>query len=308
MNNTSSFLVQNKIITIDQIKEVSEYLKKTLNYYKDLITQDYEKNNNASFYSGHYKYYVYVKPSLEYKIEYTDGRKVDTQDEYVFYDALKEPQFIYRIEERLYIAFEDNEDNQTTKHCISISLAYTEGVIHFVTQNENMNNELYNMSSYINGILNSGEDRFNSLIKHRFLIKNIIGLAAGSILTLLVFIILLFVKTGDNETINMFFENPIILTLGGWLIAFAFGSTIVGSVINNLYDNLEKGLKNAVNGNSFKKEYEDNYRMFNEVMIGNNYNNLEKRKSLENIYSVSKKVLLIRVGISLIILLVLSIM
>ena len=62
MNNTSSFLVQNKIITIDQIKEVSEYLKKTLDYYKDLIAQDYERNNNASFYSGHYKYYVYVKP------------------------------------------------------------------------------------------------------------------------------------------------------------------------------------------------------------------------------------------------------
>ena len=56
MNNVNSFLVQNKIITIDQIKEVSEYLKKTLNYYKDLIAQDYEKNNNASFYSGHYKY------------------------------------------------------------------------------------------------------------------------------------------------------------------------------------------------------------------------------------------------------------
>lgn len=307
MNNVNSFLVQNKIITIDQIKEVSEYLKKTLNYYKDQIAQDYERNNNASFYSGHYKYYVYVKPSLEYKIEYTDGRKIDTQDEYVFLDALNEPQFIYKIEERLYIAFEDNEDGQTTKHCISISLLYTSGSIYFTTQNENMNNELYNMSSYINGIFNSGEDRFNSLIKHRFFIKNVIGLAAGSILTLLGFIILLFMKNGESETINMFFENPIMLTLGGWLIAFAFGSTIVGSIVNNLYNNIEDNLKEITNTSTYKDHYEDNYKMFNEVMIGKNYNNLEKRKSLENIYSVSKKVVLVRLGISLIILLVLSI-
>lgn len=307
MNNVSSFLVQNKIITIEQIKEVTEYLKKTLNYYKELIAKDYEKNNNASFYSGHYKYYTYVKPSLEYKIEYYDGRKIDTQDDYVFYDALKEPQFIYKIEERLYISFEDNEDNQTTKHCISISLAFSEKVIHFVTQNQNMNNELYNISSYINGILNSNDDRFNQTIKNRFWIKNTIGLAVGSILTFIGFIILLLMKSGENETIEMLFNNPIILVLTGWLIAFAFGSTIVGAIVNNLYNNLEVGLENASKGGTYTDHYEDNYRMFNEVLIGKNYNNLEKRKTIEKIYNLSKKVLLIRLGISLIILLVLSI-
>lgn len=307
MNNTSTFLVQNKIITIEQIKEVTEYLRKTLNHYKELIAEDYRKNNNASFYSGHYKYYVYIKPTLEYKIDFIDGRKISSEDDYVFDDALNEPQFISRIDERLYIAFEDNEDNVTTKHCISISLAFNENVIHFVTTNENMNNELYNMSSYINGLLNSGEDRFNKVIKNRFLIKNVIGLAAGSILTFIGFLILLAMRAGNSETLSIFFENPILLVLMGWLIAFAFGSTMVGSIVNNLYSNIEKGLENAYRGNSYKESYEDNYRMFNEVMIGHNYNNLDKRKSLENIYSISKKVLAVRLVISLIILLVLSI-
>lgn len=307
MNNTSTFLVQNKIITIEQIKEVTEYLRKTLNHYKELIAEDYRKNNNASFYSGHYKYYVYTKPTLEYKIDFIDGRKISSEDDYVFDDALNDPQFISRIDERLYIAFEDNEDNVTTKHCISISLTFNENVIHFVTANENMNNELYNMSSYINGLLNSGEDRFNKVIKNRFLIKNVIGLAAGSILTFIGFLILLAMRAGNSETLSMFFENPILLVLMGWLIAFAFGSTIIGSIVNNLYSNIEKGLENAYRGNSYKESYEDNYRMFNEVMIGHNYNNLDKRKSLENIYFISKKVLAVRLVISLIILLVLSI-
>lgn len=306
MSDTNSFLVQNKLITIDQIKEITEYLKKTLNHYNDLIKQELQENNNANFYQGHYKHYIYTKPSLEYKVEFTDGRKIDTQDDFVFYDALKEPQYVYKIEERLYIAYDDNDMGETTNHLIDISLNFSESVIHFVTSNKNVNDEIYNLSSYINGILNGGEDRFNKTIKKRFWIKNTIGLAVGSILTLLGFIILLLMKNETTETINMFFNNPIMLVLGGWLIAFAFGSTMVSSVVNNLYSSLEVGLENAYKGGTYTDHYEDNYRMFNEVLIGKNYNNLEKRKTIEKFYDLSKKVLLIRLGISLIILLVLS--
>lgn len=306
MSDTNSFLVQNKLITVDQIKEISEYLKKTLNHYNDLIRQELQENNNANFYQGHYKHYIYTKPSLEYKVEFTDGRKIDTQDDFVFYDTLKEPQYVYKIEERLYISYDDNDMGETTNHLIDISLNFSESVIHFVTSNKNVNDEIYNLSSYINGILNGGEDRFNKTIKKRFWIKNTIGLAVGSILTLLGFIILLLMKNESTETINMFFNNPIILILGGWLIAFAFGSTIVGSIVNSLYSSLEVGLENAYKGGTYTEHYEDNYRMFNEVLIGKNYNNLEKRRTIEKFYDLSKKVLLIRLGISLIILLVLS--
>ena len=306
MGDTNSFLVQNKLITIDQIKEITEYLKKTLNHYNDLIKQELQENNNANFYQGHYKHYVYTKPSLEFKVEFTDGRKIDTQDDFVFYDALKEPQYVYKIEERLYIAYDDNDMGETTNHLIDISLSFSESVIHFITSNKNVNDEIYNLNSYLNGILNGGEDRFSKTIKKRFWIKNTIGLAVGSILTLLGFIILLLMKNESTETINMFFNNPIMLVLGGWLIAFALGSTLIGSVVNNLYSSLEVGLENAYKGGTYTDHYEDNYRMFNEVLIGKNYNNLEKRRTIEKFYALSKKVLLIRLGISLIILLVLS--
>ena len=107
---------------------------------------------------------------------------------------------------------------------------------------------------------------------------------------------------------NMLFNNPILLFLGGWLIAFALGSTIVGSVVNGLYNGIEQGLEYATNKGTYTSHYEDNYRMFNEVLIGKNYNNLEKRKSIEKIYSISKKVLLVRLLISIIILVILSFM
>lgn len=312
MDNRSSFLIQNKIVTIEQIKEVTEYLRKILDHYDGLIKQELQElqqlqaNNNTSLYETHYKYHAYVNPSLEYYVEFTDGRKVNTKDDYVFYDALKEPQYIFKIEIRLYISYEDNEMDETTHHELSISLSFTEFVIYFSTFNKNMNEEHYNSCSYISGLLNGGEDRFSGIIKKRFWVKNLFGLAAGSILTLIAFIVLLLMKNESSDTINMFFNNPIMLVLAGWLIAFAFGSTLIGSIVNGLYSALEDGLENAYRGGTYTEHYEDNYRMFNEVLIGKNYNNLEKRKTIEKLYSVSKKVVLIRLLISLIILVVLS--
>ena len=312
MDNRSSFLVQNKLITIEQIKEVTEYLRKILNHYDGLIKQELQElqqlqeNNNTNIYALHYKYHVYVNPSPEYYVEFTDGRKINTKDDYVFYDALKEPQYIFKMEIKLYISYEDNEMDETTRHELSISLIFTESVIHFSTFNENMNEEHYNSCSYISGLLNGGEDRFSGIIKKRFWVKIIIGLAAGSILSLICFIIMLLIKNDSSDTINMLFNNPIMLVLLGWLMAFAFGSTLIGSIINGLYKALEDGLENAYKGGTYTEHYEDNYRMFNEVLIGKNYNNLEKRKTIEKLYSISKKVVLIRLLISLIILVVLS--
>lgn len=302
MDETNSFLIDNKIITIDQIKDVTEYLKKTLNYYNEQIQRELQENNNASLYEAHYKHYAYMKPKLEYKVEFTDGRKIDTEDDLVFYDALKEPQYVYKIEERLYISYNDNDMNETTEHNLDVTIDYSEYVIHFITSNKNMNEEHYNLCSYISGLLNNGEDRFNDTIKKRFWIKNLIGLAVGSILTLLVFLILVLIKNEDTSTLNLFFENPLLLTIGGWVMAFVFGSTIVGSIIEALYKDLEDGLEDG----SYKEQHEDNYRMFNEVLIGKNYNKLEKRRTIEKLYSISKKVIIIRLAISLIILLILS--
>jgi hypothetical protein len=54
-----------------------------------------------------------------------------------------------------------------------------------------MDEQSYNMNSYVRGILESGEERYAGIVKNKVLVKNIIGLAAGSILTLILFFVLL---------------------------------------------------------------------------------------------------------------------
>lgn len=119
---------------------------------------------------------------------------------------------------------------------------------------------------------------FSKIIKNRFLVKNTIGLAVGSILTLIIFIILLLTKESNNS-FDFLFNNPILLTLLGWLSAFAFGSTLVSSIVNNLYKKIENGeLNYAEYGGNCTESFENSYSKSNEVLIGKFYNNLEKEK------------------------------
>ncbi len=304
MNNEHRFVISNRVISVDQIRDVSNYLQKTCNYYLDLIQKDRERNNNAYINNAVYKYYNTLKPEVKYDIIYTDDRHIQITDSYTFENELNEPQFLKELTMQLYISYKNNEYNEDTEHTMSIYLTFTQTSVYFSTTDKNMNEQSYNMNSYVRGILESGEERYTGIVKNKFLVKNIIGLAAGSILTFIGFIILLLMKSGENETIEMLFNNPLLLILTGWLIAFVFGSIIIKPIMDNLYKEIDTA--HSVYSN-MKDVYQKEYMKQNEVLIGSNYNNLEKRNTIRKIYSISKKVLLVRVGISLIILLVLSI-
>lgn len=303
MTNEHRFVVSNRVISVEQIREVSQYLQKTCNYYLDLMQQDKERNNNAYIDNAVYKYYNVSKPEVKYDITYTDDRRVQMTDAYAFESELNEPQFLKGLTMQLYISYRNNEYNENTEHAMSIYLAFTQTSVYFSTTDKNMDEQSYNMNSYIRGILESGEERYAGIVKNKFLIKNIIGLAAGSILTLILFFVLLALKN-NNDTIEMLFANGITLTLLGWLIAFAFGSTIIKPIIDNLYKEIDTA--HSVYSD-MKDIYKKEYMEKNEVLIGSSCNNLEKRNAIRKIYSISKKVLLVRLGISLIILLILSI-
>ena len=75
-----SALITGKIITVDQIIKVADYLEETKANYVRLIKADKEKNNDVYIDNGDYHYYSTYNPKLEYEIRYTDGRETTTQD------------------------------------------------------------------------------------------------------------------------------------------------------------------------------------------------------------------------------------
>lgn len=305
MNNDRRFEINNKIISVDQIKEISDYLQKTCNYYLELIAKDRKKNNNTYISNGQYSYYAVSKPEVKYTITYTDNRTVNTTDVIVFNDVLNEPQYIKEIVQQLYISYRDNELNEETEHSMSIYLSLSEDVVYFSTSDKNMNEPSYNLNSYVRGLLESGEDRYSGIVKKKFFVKCIIGLAIGSIITLMLFFILLMMKNNGSDIFETLFSNGLILSLFGWLIAFAFGNILSRPIVDNLFkeiDNASSVYYNAGMHDTYKKDY----MRKNEVLIGASYKNLEKRKSIEKMYSLSKKVILVRLIISVIVIIVLS--
>lgn len=300
MNEERRFEIENKIISVEQIIECSNYLQKTKNYYIDLIGKDKEKNKGLYLNQAEYSYYSYMQPKLEYSITYTDGRETKTLDEYVFKDALTEPQYINNITMHLYIDYKDNLMNEETEHNMSLYLSLNKNSVYYSTSEKNLSEVSYNLNSYVRNILESGSDRFTGIVKNRFLVKNCISLAVGLVITLIVFLLLLLLKNGENESIEMLFENGILLTLLGWVIALPIGSVITGPIVNNLYSGMNCVKDGYTSG--ITKMNEDSYKKANEVLIGSNSNNMESRKTIEEFYKISKILILIRLVISIIIL------
>lgn len=299
--------ISNKVITVEQIKEVAEYIEKTKNYYVKLIKEDKERNNNKYLGQASYKYYAYSMPTAGYKINFSDGRKVETSDIYSFIDSLNEPQYIERVFMDISVIYTDNEMDEKTRHYLNTYVTIDETNIHISTSDENMKEVAYNFYSYIRGIFERGEDRYSKVVKNRTFIKSTIGLAVGSILTLVLFFLGLMLKSQGNLALENLYENGLVLSFLGWLGAFAFGSILIRPIINNLYKEIEKDhsfsyakLKNT----TFKEEYTKK----NEILIGKNVNNLEKRETISWLYNLSKKVIFVRLIISIIIVIALSLL
>ncbi len=307
MNNDRRFEITNKIITTEQIIELADYLIKTCNYYLELNRQDLEKNNNSYFSGGQYSYYMFTKPEVKYKIRYTDDRTIETTDENMLKEALDEPQYVKEITESLNVTYNNNIGEEKKEMRMSVFINFAEKYIYYSSSDKNMEEEAYNFNSYIREILERGEDRYSGVVKNKFSIKVVVGLALGSILTLIAFFLLLVLRLNGNDTLGLFFSNGFILPLLGWIIAFVFGTIIAGPITDNLYKEIDGAIENVYIRGKNKEKFEEEYTKRNEILIGKNSNNLIKRKEIEKIYNISKKIVLVRLGISLIIMILLSI-
>ena len=304
MANDRRLEITGKIITVDQIEKVADYLEQTKANYDRLIKGDKEKNNDTYIDKGDYHYYAVTMPKLEYEIRYTDGRETTTEDIYVFKDALKEPRYLKSINMQLYIKYKDNQMGEETRHEMSLYLTIRDESLYFSTSDEHMDNEAYNFNSYVRGILEEGPDHYDLIAKKRTWIKLVVGMGLGSILSFILFFVSLYLKSTEMETIVTLYKTPFLLIMLGWVIAVAFGTFFTTPIMSGLYHEIDKSL------NSYSKDYAkkkiENYKEANEILIGENVNNLEKRETIKKLYNIAKPLVLIHLGFSMVVLVILS--
>ncbi len=305
MDNISKLKISGQIITIDKILEVSDYMQNIVKHYNDLIKEDKQKNQNAFLNNANYNYYSFTNSKVEYTIDFLDGRTLKTEDEYVFKDEVKEPKYIKSMSLYLYVSYIDNNMNERTDHTLNFFLSIWNDHVDMNVSSKHMDEEMYNVHSYIKGIFEKGEERNNKIVKNRNLIKLLFSLAIGSIISYIPIIILLVINYSDNIGTNFIFSNGIVFEILHWFIIFIIGTFLGYPIMNNLYKKIEPEKFNL--GADYQARKQEEFETGNEILFGDRVNNLEKRATIEKYYELSKKIILVQVVISIILMVVLTI-
>lgn len=305
MDNRNELKITGQIITIDKILEVSDYMQSIVKRYNDLIQEDKQKNQNAFLSNANYNYYSFSNCKVEYTIDFLDGRSLKTEDEYTFKDEVKEPKYIKSMSLYLYISYIDNNMNERTDHTLNFFLSIWNDHVDMNVSSNHMDEEMYNVHSYIKGIFEKGEERNNKIVKNRNLIKLLFSLAVGSILSYIPVIIIFVINSSDNMGTNFIFSNGIVFEILHWFIIFVIGTFLGYPIMNNLYNKIEP--EKFIGGADYLAKKQEEFEMGNEVLFGDRVNNLEKRATIEKYYELSKKILLGQAVISIILMVVLTI-
>lgn len=303
--DSNIMIIENQIITMDKVIEVADYLKSISDHYNNLIKEDKEKNNGAYFSNATYNYYSYSSNKVEYTVEFTDGRKVKTEDENVFKDELKEPKYIQGIYLHLYISYSDNNMNETTEHVMSFYISIWGNHVDLNTSSKFMDKELYNAHSYITGIFQKGEERLSKIVKDRSLVRLLFSLAVGSVLSYIPLLILFILRMNNGEALDFIFGNGIVFSFFHWGIIFIAGLLLGYPIISSLYKNIEPDI--SFKNPEYRAQQMEEYKKGNEILIGKYVDNLEKRKTITKYYDTSKKVLLAQIIITIVLMILLSV-
>lgn len=153
--------VVNRIITVNEIEQIANYLENKKDYYERLMNIDENKNRGLKFTEQKYEYKATTTPSIDYMITYRDNKTITQQEYNWFMGNLANPQNIVRIRLELKIRYSENYTNPQKynyKH-MNISISFSENSTRIMVNSEQLENESYTIYNDIMDILNRTEER-----------------------------------------------------------------------------------------------------------------------------------------------------
>ena len=299
--------IVNKIIPIETIIEVANYLEDQKDEYTRLITIDKEKNQNLPYGQQVYKYKGEI-PHINYTVRFTDGREVTNPDYNWFINMLNNKSSIEYIFIHSHISYKSNyKDNEHYEHMrLDSWIHFWENHVTISIDGKNTEEQVYKVHSYIKGVIENNEDRYNKTVKNRNLRIQAFSFSIGIILSYILYLILsLNMSTLPSALVGML-NNKLFLVIGQWLVAGLFGNILGYPIIMILYKNIIPKTKYShYNKSSHKSVYVDNiedYISNDEVLIGKFANNDKNRMNIEKIYKITRIIVLVQLIISILLL------
>ena len=305
--------IVNKIITVNTILEIANYLNDKYEEYKKLYNEEIQRNQGLSPSGQIFKYRLYSVSKIEYEITYTDNRRFRQSNYNWFIDNISNnPSSIRRAHIHYYISYSDNSID-TKSHInrnISAQVTFYKDKIYLKVDGDNLEEETNNLYNTLINMLENNEERYNKTVKNRTLRIQSFGLSIGFVLSYIIYFILLANMEKLPEIFVQFMNNKYFLIIGQWIVAELIGNVIGYPIIMNFYRNIiPKRKYSHYNKSTQKSVYIDNLKDFiehNEVQIDEFADNGRKRILIEKIYKVTSKIVLVQVLLSIIFFLILK--
>ena len=303
--------IENKIITLEQIKEVAKYMEDTKNEYRNLIEQDEEKNKDVPYDQQSYKYKAYGdKPTVEYRIHFTDDKTIRKEDYNWFIENLENNKKIESAHIYTYIYYSEKEAGAPSKDkSIRISVSFYEDSVDVSVSSNELEEETYKIHSYIRGILEGGEDRYNKTIKNRNLRIQSLCFSIGFALSYIVFLVLLILKGNMSEGLAKILFSKYAIILGQYFVAGVLGNMFGLPIMAVLYKDILPKRDSRWSSSAGKIVYTDDIKRYtkeDEVQINKFATAPQRREKIEKIFKITRIIVLVQVLISLLLVVVLK--
>lgn len=303
--------IVNKIIPIETIIEVANFLEDQKEEYNRLFERDEEKNRNLKYDEQIYEYKG-NNPKVEYTIRFKDGKEITEANYNWFMGNLNNLGAIEKISIYSYIYYTSNYNNKEKYERKSLSswVHFREDSASIHVMGDNMEEQVYRNHSYIKGLIENNEDRYNKTVKNRKLRIQSFCLTIGFILSYIIYFILIANKANMPANLGQYLDNKYVLIIGQWLIAAVLGNILGFPIMMIFYKNiLPKTKYSHYSRQSHKSVYVDNidaYISEDEVQIGKFANCKKNRATIEKIYKVTSKIVLLQLVISILLFFILK--
>ena len=303
--------IVNKIIPIETIIEVANYLEDQKEEYQRIFEKEEQKNAGLKYSEQVYEYKG-DNPKVQYTIRFKDGREITEADYNWFVGMLNNLNSIEQITFYSTISYSSNA--RTREHYEYMHLYtwvhFREDTTTIRVDGKNMEEQVYRVHSYLRGTIENNDDRYNKTVKNRKLRIQSLCFSIGFVLSYIIYFILIANKNKIPVELANYLDNKMIIIIGQWFIFALVGNILGLPIMLALYRNiLPKAKYSHYSKSSHKSVYVDNVEDFvahNEVQIGKFANNGKNREIIEKIYKITSKIVLVQVAISILLFFILK--
>lgn len=301
----------NKIIPIGTILEVANYLEDQKEEYQGLYRKEEQKNEGLKFSEKVYEYKGETT-KVEYTVRFKDGKEITEANYNWFVGMLNNLKVIEKIEIHSYISYASNarEKGKYEYMRLYTHVYFREESTTINVDGKNMEEQVHRVHSYLRGIIENNDDRYNKTVKSRKLRIQSLCLSIGFVLSYIIYFILIANKNKIPDILSGYLDNKIVIIIGQWFVSAIVGNILGLPIMLALYRNILPNAKYShYSKSSHKSVYVDNIEDFiahDEVQIGKFANNGKNREIIEKMYKITSKIVVLQVVVSIVLFFILK--